>query len=82
MGAVDDTNLRELLARLDPAARRELRQLLFAKQQRRDAAAERALRQRTSHAENVGDLIDLLTLDNEARRQVVRLLGELETSPQ
>lgn len=46
----------------------------------RDALASRLLRHGTDHASTLGDLIDMLTIDADARRQVVRLLGELEAS--
>jgi len=38
------------------------------------------LRKRTTGDDALADLIDLLTLDDEARRRVVRLLGELEAT--
>lgn len=38
----------------------------------------RCLRRRTPGADQLADLIDMLTLDAHARRRVARLLGELE----
>jgi hypothetical protein len=77
---VDQTNLRETLSRIGPQARADLRNLLIRNQESRDALAERLLRLRTREADALAELIDRLTLDDEARRYVVRLLGELEAS--
>jgi hypothetical protein len=57
-----------------------VRRVLIADQDYRDELAERLLRQRTDHANNLADLIDMLAIDADARRQVVRLLGELEAT--
>jgi hypothetical protein len=38
------------------------------------------MRYRDGHGDDWADIIDMLTPHPEARRQVVRLLGELETS--
>jgi hypothetical protein len=44
----------------------------------RDAIAQQLLRRRTSRADAIADLIDLLSINADARRRVARLLGELE----
>ena len=75
---MNDATLRDTLMRLDPGARNELRRLLISDQPDRNAIAEQLLRRRTLGADALADLIDLLTLDADARRRVVRLLGELE----
>ena len=75
---MDDAATADTLRRLPPGARDELRQLLIRDQPERDAIAEQLLRQRTPGADDLADLIDLLTLDDDGRRRIVRLLGELE----
>jgi hypothetical protein len=76
----DDDRLRADLHRLDPGARSELRRLLFADRLERDRAAEAFLRRRTPGATVLAEYLDLLSLNDEARRQVVRVLGEIEAS--
>jgi hypothetical protein len=75
---VDDAALADALRRLSSEARDELRRLLICDQSDRDAIAERLMRRRAPGADDLADLIDMLTLDADARRQVVRILGELE----
>lgn len=75
---VDDAELRALLRRLDPPARNAIRRVLIQDQDYRDAMASRLLEHATDQAASLADLIDMLTLNNDARRTVVRLLGELE----
>lgn len=75
---MDDSELRGLLQRLPSGARDDLRRLLIRDQPDRDAIAEQLLRRRTSGANDLAELIDILSLDDEMRRQVVPILGELE----
>jgi hypothetical protein len=79
---VDDDGLRAALARIEPAGRDKLRRLLVADQPDRDRIAERLLRERTNAADALAEIIDLLTIDDEARRTVVRLLAEIEDAMQ
>jgi hypothetical protein len=72
---VNDEELRPLLGQLPPTARDALRRTLIAAPSYRGEAASRLLRDR---GEAMADLIDLLTLNPDAGRQVVRVLGELE----
>jgi hypothetical protein len=78
---MDDRGLRDMLLRLDPPARDAIRRVLIADDPYRNAMAERLLRQRTEHAARLGDLFDLLTINSDARRQAVRILGELGAEP-
>lgn len=73
----DDAQLLVSLRGFTPTARDALRRILIAGQWYRDAVAERLLRE---GGEGMADLLDLLTLNPEARRQVARLLGEIEAS--
>jgi hypothetical protein len=78
---MNDQELRATLARLPPSARDELRRLLIRDQASRDGIAEQLLRRRgTRGATELADFIDMLSLDAEARRRVIRVLGELEAA--
>jgi hypothetical protein len=79
-GAGDE--LRDLLRALDPKARDTLRRVLIHDQADRDAVASQLLRYRDGHGDDRADIIDFLTMYPEARRRVVRLLGEIEASTQ
>lgn len=78
---MDDGDIRDRLSRLDSAGRDVLRRYLVAGQADRDALAVALLRQRTQAASATADLLDMLSLNADARRRVVRLLGELEAQP-
>jgi hypothetical protein len=75
MGSDD---LRSLLETLSPSARDDLRRVLIRDQAGRDAIASRLMRYQDQTGEDWADVIDFLTMYPDARRQVVRLLGELE----
>jgi hypothetical protein len=74
----EDGNLRSILETLDPRARGDLRRVLIRDQADRDAIASDLLRYRDGHGDDWADTIDMLTMHPEARRRVVRLLGEIE----
>jgi len=77
---MDEAALADALRHLPAGARDELRRLLIHAQSDRDAIAEQLLRRRTPGMGDLADLIDMLTMDDDARRRVVRLLGELEAA--
>lgn len=52
----------------------------LADQADRDRTAEALLRRRTPGATDLADFLDSFSIDDQARRQVVRLLGEMEAS--
>ena len=81
-GRVDshDDELREMLLALDPHARDTLRRVLILDQTGRDATSSQLLRYRDGHGDDRADIINMLTMYPEARRRVVRLLGEIEAS--
>jgi hypothetical protein len=58
-------------------ARDDLRRVLIRDQADRDAIASRLMRYRDQNGQGWADIIDFLTMYPDARRQVVRLLGEL-----
>jgi hypothetical protein len=76
----DDDALRDLLGMLSPAAREHLRSVLIRDQADRDAIASSLLRYRDHRGNDWADIIDMLTMDSDARRRVVRVLGEMEAT--
>jgi hypothetical protein len=77
---VDDRELAGLLSAVDPHGRDILRRLVRGEQFERDEFAAALLRQRTKAARDLADLLDLASIKPEVRRQVSRVLGELETT--
>jgi hypothetical protein len=77
---MDDGHLHEALSRLNPRARDAMRLVLIRDQEYRDGMALRLLHEGTEHANNLADLMDMLTMDGDLRRHVVRLLGKLEAT--
>lgn len=75
-----DGDLRAVLATLDPLARDALRRVLIRDQADRDAIASDLLRSRDEPGDDWADIIDFLTMHPEARRQVVRVLAEIDAS--
>ena len=71
-------DLRELLRTLDPKARDDLRRVLIRDQDDRDAISSRLMRFRDQNGQDWADIIDFLTMYPDARRRVVRMLGEIE----
>jgi hypothetical protein len=71
-------DLRDLLSTLSPNARDDLRRVLIHDQADRDAIASQLLRYRDGRGDDWADIIDLLTMYPDARRRLVRVLGELE----
>jgi hypothetical protein len=69
---------RSLLETLDPLARDALRRDLIHDQAGRDEIASHSNCYRDGRGQDWADIIDLLTMYPEARRRVVRLLGEIE----
>jgi hypothetical protein len=78
MSSVSDADLRDLLLMLSPPARDALRRVLIGDQPDRDAISSRLMRYRDQNGQDWADIIDMLTLDPNARRRVLRVLGELE----
>jgi hypothetical protein len=74
---MDDPNLRAVLETLNPEARDTLRRVLTHDQADRDAISSDLLRYRDERDDDWTDIIDMLTLHPETRRNVVRLLGEM-----
>jgi hypothetical protein len=65
-----------------PWAREPLRRVLIRDKADRDAIASQLMRYRDQNGQRWADVIDFLTMDPDARRRVVRLLGEIEASGQ
>jgi hypothetical protein len=79
-GESADRDLRKLLSTLDPKARDDVRRVLIRDQADRDAISSRLMRYRDQNGQEWADIIDFLTMHPEARRQIVRLLAEIEAS--
>ena len=75
-----DDGFRDSLRTLTPSAREHLRDVLIRDQADCDAIASRLMRYRDGGGDDCADIIDTLTMDPEARRKVVRLLGEIDAS--
>ena len=75
---MDSDDLRSLLETLSPSARDDLRRVLIRDQAGRDAVASRLMRYQDQTGEDWADVIDFLTMYPDARRQVARLLGEID----
>jgi hypothetical protein len=73
-----DADLRAVLVWLDPLTRDAFRRVLIHDQDDRDAVASQLLRYRDGHGDDWADIIDMLTMDPDARRKVVRLLSEID----
>jgi hypothetical protein len=74
------TRSRAVLEKLDPKARDDLRRALIRDQADRDAIASRLMRFRDQNSQDWADIIDFLTMHPDARRSVVRVLGDLAVS--
>ena len=74
----EEDDLRSILETLRPKARDDLRRVLIHDQADRDAIASQLLRYRDGRGDDWADIIDLLTMYPDARRRLVRVLGELE----
>jgi hypothetical protein len=74
----DSPSLRDLLSSLDPKARDDLRRVLIRDQPDRDAISSRLMRYRDQNGQDWADIIDFLTLHPEARREVARVLAEID----
>jgi hypothetical protein len=75
---VADFDLLALLSTLGPQARDDLLRVLIRDQADRDAIASRLMRYRDQNGQDWADIIDFLTMHPDARRRLVRVLGELE----
>jgi hypothetical protein len=77
---MSDDELAALLSRLPTPVQVRLREALVADQGTRDDLARSLLRRGDPWATDLADLLDLMTLYPDARRSVVRILGELSAT--
>lgn len=73
---MEEDGLRFLLLTLSPTARDKLRRALILDQPDRDAIAAELLR----YGDGWAEVIDTVTMYPDARRQVVRLLAEIDAA--
>lgn len=77
---MDDQELARLLSHIEPSGRDVLRRLMRAEQFERDEVADVLARQQAAVARDLADLLDLASLNPQIRRQIARVLAELEAS--
>ncbi len=75
-----DRELARKLAEILPKGRDVLRRAMRAERHERDQLSTRLQRGRSQVAKDLADLIDSASLRPEFRRQLVRVLGDLETA--
>jgi hypothetical protein len=75
---MNDAEMRSLFVHFTPGARDVLRRAARADQWERDELASRLIRE--PQGQDMADLVDQLSLHDDVRRQVVRVLGELEAT--
>jgi hypothetical protein len=75
---VNDLELNDVLRRLSPKQRDVLRRAARAEQWERDELSMRLLRE--SGGNGLADFIDGMSIDPTLRRQVARVLGNLEAT--
>jgi hypothetical protein len=73
------SDLRSLLALIDPSARDKLRRVLILDQPDRDAVSSELLRYGDANGDGWADVIDTLTMYPDVRRKVVRMLAEIDS---
>ena len=71
-------DLRDLLQTLSPSFREHLRNVLIRDQVDRDAISSMLMRYPNQNGQDWADIIDFLTMYPDARRQVTRILGEMD----
>jgi hypothetical protein len=74
----EDDGLRELLRSLSRSARGHFRNVLIRDQADRYAMASQLMRYRDERGDDWADIIEMLTLHPEARRNFVRPLAEID----
>jgi hypothetical protein len=74
----EEDSLHKLLRKISPSTRHTLRLVLIHDHADRDAVASQLLHYRDGRGNDWADIIDMLTMYPDARRLVVRLLGEID----
>jgi hypothetical protein len=77
---VSDDDLRSLLLQLTPSAREHLRNVLIRDFHDRNEMSSILMRYRDERGDDWADIIDFLTMHPDARRQVVRMLAEIQSA--
>jgi hypothetical protein len=73
-------NRRPLIATLSQSARAHVRRALIRDDADRDAIAMHMMRYRDQNGQDWADIIDLLTMYPDARREVARLISEIDAA--
>jgi hypothetical protein len=74
----EDSNLRALFSTLDLKTRDDFRRVLIHDFHHRNAISSRLMRYRDQNGQDWADIIDFLTMHSDARRQVARVLAEID----
>jgi hypothetical protein len=72
-----NTSVSATWARCPPRGSNDLRRVLIRDQADRDAIASQLIRYRDERGGAWADIIDMMTMNREVRRKVVRLLAEI-----
>jgi hypothetical protein len=81
-GCVEDRDVARLLAMVNPTGRVVLRRAMRADKSDRDELASALMRDRSNVGQDLADLVDLASMEPGIRRQLIRVLGELEAHGQ
>jgi hypothetical protein len=73
-------DLRKLLRTLAPPGHQHLRNVLIHDQADRDAISSRLMLYRDERGDDWADIMDMLTMDPDARRKVARVLAEIDAA--
>ena len=76
---MEDVEIRAALSHIKPEGRDILRRLVTGEKQERDRYADALLRSGAVGV-TLAELLDLASVDQDVRRRLARLLGELEAS--
>jgi hypothetical protein len=77
---VTDTEILEALAEIRPDGRATLRKYLIADQLDRDGLLLGLYRDGSDVSALLAEFLELLSVDDDARRRVTRILGEIEAA--
>jgi hypothetical protein len=77
---LSDAEILEALAEIRPAGRATLRKYLIADQHDRDGLLLALYRDRSEASALLAEFMEVLSVDDDARRRVTRILGEIEAA--
>jgi hypothetical protein len=75
---VNDEDLAQLLAQIEPGGRDVLRRAMRAEQWERDEFSDALARQGSTVGKDLADLLDLASINPRVRQQVARVLAAVD----